>query len=133
MKKTFCIVISVLFIFVSTNSFAENWVLVSETKNANVYIDTQSISKTGNATVKVNQVMNFSQPVKDGFSSFSSLLATTEFNCSQQTSRRLQIVSYAKPMLEGKIISNKSYNEDAKFIQPNTSALTIYRKVCSSN
>lgn len=116
----------------NNNVFAENWVLVSETSKANVYIDTQSILKTGNSTYKVNQVMNFNQPIKDGLGSFSSLLATTEFNCAQNTSRRLQIISYAKPMLEGKVVSNKAYNEEASYIQPNTAGFSIYNKVCNS-
>lgn len=116
----------------SNNVFAENWILVSETSKAKVYIDTQSILKAGNSTYKVNQVMNFNQPIKDGLGSFSSLLATTEFNCGQNTSRRLQIISYAKPMLEGKVVSNKTYNEEASYIQPNTAGFSIYNKVCNS-
>ncbi len=122
-----------LFIFVlflSKLVFANNWVLVSQTSQADVYLNMSSIKKIESNIFSVEQIMNFNKPIKDGLSSFNSLYAISEFDCASKQQKRTQITSYSQVNLQGKIISNKTYNENFKPIQENTAGSSVLKVVC---
>ena len=118
------------FLFLSKLVFANSWVLISQTAQADVYLNMDSIKKVESSIFRVEQIMNFNKPIKDGLSSFNSLYAVSEFDCALRQQRRTQITSYSQANLQGKIISNKTYNENFKPLQENTAGYTVLKVVC---
>ncbi len=123
MKKT---MLMMLLTAISTGAMAE-WVKVSETDSANIYVDSETIRKDGNLR-KVWQIRDLIQRDKTGKMSVRTF---NEYDCKEGRTRILSGSDHSEPMGSGRVLAAGSGHNDWDYLAPGTSGATILKFVCS--
>ena len=117
------VVLSALFLLVATSVRAE-WVKVTESQGAVVYVDPATLKKSGD----VRRVWILTDLQSSRGDNVVSIRTLEDFNCKQRRRRITSQVSYAGPMATGKVLHSARPTSD-KFEQ--VSAFTPqYEYVC---
>lgn len=120
-----------LLIFLSNVSWSMNYVKVAENENMIIYVDVDSIKKTGNV-IKLKEVVDFKKPHinKDGIE-YSSHLIEQTINCLTREQTLDFITIYTGLMLQGSILE-KGIVPNSKRVIPETSlSYQTFKFVCS--
>lgn len=124
----------VLFLLVVSNKLSEGsasaeWYLLDGNGNAKVYIDQETISRTGDV-VKVWVLDDLKAPHTRGFNSFSSVRAHEEHDCSKERFRLLALEQFAGKMGTGNSIYKKSGESAWAPIPRGAMAQSVWKFVC---
>ena len=121
-----------IFLF-STLVYGE-WSQVSFNDDTTMYIDPQTIKKTGDL-VQVSQMMNFPTGSKspDGKVSYKSSITTEEYDCKKGLSRSLSFKWFSDIKGTGKVVyEDKNTYDFSKFTKLVEGSLlnSVRKKVC---
>lgn len=122
MKKLFLVVLLMLH-----GSVWAEWVFVAETNQDFFYIDPATIRKDGNMR-RVWRLTSFKQPSKGGTLSHRD---RSEFDCTQERYRILELSAHSEPMAGGKTTSIEQGNGLWSEIPPGTAIEEMLKIVCS--
>ena len=114
---------------VGVMSACAEWHLLDRSSNATVYIDQETISRTGDV-VRVWVLDDLKSPHTRGLSSFSSVRAQEEHDCSKERFRLLAIEQFAGNMGTGDSIYKKSGESGWTPIPRGTMAQSVWKFVC---
>lgn len=113
-----------------SESFASaEWYLLDGNNHAKVYIDRETISRTGDV-VRVWVLDDLKTPHTRGLSSFSSVRAQEEHDCSKERFRLLAIEQFAGNMGTGNSIYKKSGESGWAPVPRGTMAQSVWKFVC---
>ena len=123
-----------LFLLVATHTLSEvpasaEWQLLDGNSNAKVYIDPETISRTGDV-VEVWVLDDLKTPHTRGLSSFSSVRAHEEHDCSKERFRLVALEQFAGNMGAGDSIYKKSGESAWAPIPRGTMAQSVWKFVC---
>jgi hypothetical protein len=110
-------------------SASAEWHLLDGNNQAKVYIDRETISRTGDL-VKVWVLDDLKTPHKRGFSTFLSVRAREEHDCSKERFRLLALEQFAGKMGTGASIYKKSGESGWAPIPRGTMAQSVWKFVC---
>ena len=118
---------------ISTLVYGE-WSQVSFNDDTTMYIDPQTIKKTGDL-VQVSQMMNFPTGSKspDGKVSYKSSITTEEYDCKKGLSRSLSFKWFSDIKGTGKVVyEDKNTYDFSKFTKLVEGSLlnSVRKKVC---
>jgi hypothetical protein len=105
------------------------WHLLDGNNQAKVFIDLETISRTGDV-VKAWVLDDLKAPHTRGFSSFSSVRAQEEHDCSKERFRLVAIEQFAGKMGTGDSIYKKSGESAWAPIPRGTMAQSVWKFVC---
>lgn len=106
--KTFCIALMMLCALSAGNAIASNWVKAVDSGTSKIFVDTDSINRTGNIVAAWYR-RDFNRPVateKNG-RSYKSAKVLNYYNCSDHEIAAAQWIRYEEKGGQGKIISNE--------------------------
>ena len=110
-------------------SACAEWHLLDRSSNATVYIDQETINRTGDV-VRVWVLDDLKTPHTRGLSSFSSVRAQEEHDCSKERFRLLAIEQFAGNMGTGNSIYKKSGESGWAPVPRGTMAQSVWKCVC---
>ncbi len=113
----------------SEGSASAGWYLLDGNSNAKVYIDRETISRTGDL-VRVWVLDDLKSPHTRGLSSFSSVRAQEEHDCSKERFRLVALEQFAGNMGTGDSIYKKSGESGWAPIPRGTMAQSVWKFVC---
>lgn len=113
----------------SESSASAEWYLLDGNNHAKVYIDRETISRTGDV-VRVWVLDDLKTPHTRGLSSFSSVRAQEEHDCSKERFRLLAIEQFAGNMGIGDSIYKKSGESGWAPVPRGTMAQSVWKFVC---
>lgn len=122
MKKLFLVVLLML----CGSAWAE-WVFVAETDEDFFYIDPATIRKDGNMR-RVWRLTSFKQPSKDGTLSHRD---RSEFDCTQERYRILELSAHSEPMAGGKVTAIEKGDGLWDEIAPGTPVEEMLNLLCA--
>jgi len=115
----------------SESSASAEWYLLDGNNHAKVYIDRETISRTGDV-VRVWVLDDLKTPHTRGLSSFSSVRAQEEHDCSKERFRLLAIEQFAGDMGTGNSIYKKSGESGWAPVPRGTMAQSVWKFVCGT-
>ncbi|MBS0164633.1 surface-adhesin E family protein [Nitrospira sp. CMX1] len=126
--------VMVLLLLVASHTLSEGsasaeWHLLDGNNHAKVYIDRETIIRTGDV-VKVWILDDLKTPHTREFSSFSSVRAQEEHDCSKERFRLVAIEQFAGNMGTGDSIYKKSGESGWAPIPRGTMAQSVWKFVC---
>ena len=106
--KSFCIVLIVLCELVAGNAVASNWVKAVEGGTSKIFVDLDSINKTGNIVAAWYR-RDFKHPMhaENKRRPYQSSKVLNYYNCSDNEIAAAQWITYEKTGGQGKIITNE--------------------------
>ncbi|MFO0701950.1 MAG: hypothetical protein U0236_22270 [Nitrospira sp.] len=110
-------------------SASPEWYLLDGNNHAKVYLDRETISRTGDV-VKVWVLDDLKTPHTRGFNSFSSVRALEEHDCVKERFRLLALEQFAGNMGTGDSIYKKSGESGWSPIPRGTMAQSVWKFVC---
>lgn len=110
-------------------SASAEWYLLDGNDKAKVYIDRETIKRTGDV-VRLWVLDDLKTPHTRGFSSFSSVRAHEEHDCSKERFRLLAIEQFAGNMGAGDSLYKKSGESGWSPIPRGTMAQSVWKFVC---
>lgn len=113
----------------SEGSASAEWYFLDGNDHAKVYIDREAISRTGDV-VKVWVLDDLKTPHTRGLSSFLSVRAQEEHDCSKERFRLVAIEQFAGNMGTGNSIYKKSGESAWAPIPRGTMAQSVWTFVC---
>lgn len=113
----------------SESSASAEWYPLDGNNHAKVYIDRETISRTGDV-VRVWVLDDLKTPHTRGLSSFSSVRAQEEHDCSKERFRLLAIEQFAGDMGTGNSIYKKSGESGWAPVPRGTMAQSVWKFVC---
>ena len=118
-------IVLALMLLVTGPALAE-WVGVSETNDATIYIDPATIRKDGNFR-KVWVLMDFKKRNELGRKSYRT---RDEFDCNSERQRTLSFSAHSGPMAAGEVLETKSGPWEWRDAAPDTPRETVLKIVC---
>lgn len=116
-----------LLMFLSYSAWAE-WVLVSESTNAQLYIDPATIRREGTLR-KYWKLTNLKVRDKDGDMSWRT---RDETDCKEERERFTSMTTFSESMLGGRVTRTADFpNNEWSDIAPGTVMATVMRYVCA--
>ena len=110
-------------------SASPEWHLLDGNNHAKVYIDRESISRTGDI-VKAWVLDDLKAPHQRGLSAFLSVLALEEHDCSKERFRLVALEQFAGNMGTGNSIYKKSGESAWAPVSRGTMAQSVWKFVC---
>jgi hypothetical protein len=133
LKAISAVVATLSFAFYTNVALAVTWAEVAKSKSSVVYVDTDSIVRTGQEIKVWVRYVN-SQPVEvEGtFPKRFALSAklSWQFNCAKRTAALFKSVEYADPIGEDIIVSNSAHGEFTDVVPGSTNEI-ILNKLCT--
>lgn len=116
-----------LLMFLSYSAWAE-WVLVSESTNARLYIDPATIRREGTLR-KYWKLTDLKVRDKDGDMSWRT---RAETDCKEERERFTSLTTFSESMLGGRVTRTSDFpNDEWRDIAPGTVMATVMRYVCA--
>ncbi|MBS0152525.1 MAG: hypothetical protein JSR31_16465 [Nitrospira sp.] len=113
-------------------SLSAEWYLLDGNDKAKVYVDRETINRTGDV-VTVWVLDDLKTPHTRGFTSFSSVRAHEEHDCSKERFRLVALEQFAGNMGTGGLIYKKSGESGWSPIPRGTMAQSVWKFVCGKN
>ena len=123
-----------LMLLVSTNVLAVDWVKTGGTDDFTHYVDPQSIRRDGNK-VRAWMLMDYKsgQVLSDNKTRYLSEVNRMEFDCFEDTSRKIDVYLYSEKMGKGDIvISVPNLTNPAASLPPGSVGATELKAVCAT-
>ncbi|MBX3332135.1 MAG: hypothetical protein KF722_17145 [Nitrospira sp.] len=127
-SSTILIAFTLLQLWSAAPIFAE-WLLVDGNDKANVYVDTETISRKGD-TVRVWVLDDLKTVHNRGFSKYLSVRAQEEHDCVKERFRLLELENTSGNMGAGDVMYKKSGQSDWTPIPRGTLAQSVAKFVC---
>ena len=124
------LLIAALLAVFSTSVVAE-WTRVSGDNDSTAYADLATIRKAGNK-VKMWSLMDFKVALTSyGGTPFLSAKSQGEYDCKEETWRRLTFIFNSKNMGAGAVVfSSGAYHEEPDAIPPGSGIKTLFKVAC---
>jgi hypothetical protein len=120
----------ILLLLVSTNVFSEWTAVDSNNEMTTYYVDFDTIKRKGNK-VKMWRLLDFKTAPEIGSDRFLSSMNRDEYDCEEETSRRLDSFKYSGNMKSGEIVySQKNIKEEAESIIPGSVSKFFFNIAC---
>lgn len=127
-SSTILIAFTLLQLWSAAPIFAE-WLLVDGNDKANVYVDTETISRKGD-TVRVWVLDDLKTVHNRGFSKYLSVRAQEEHDCVKERFRLLELENTSGNMGTGDVMYKKSGESDWAPIPRGSLAESVAKFVC---
>ena len=130
MKK----ILITLLLLVSTNVLAVDWVVAAGTDDFTDYIDLQSIRRDGNK-VRAWTLSDYKsgKVLRDNKTRYLSEVNRMEFDCFEDTSRKIDLYLYSEKMEKGDIvISVPNLTNPATSLPPGSVGATELKIACAT-
>lgn len=128
------LIISAVLAAISNNAYAD-WSLLEDPAKSpfSIYIENDSIKKTGLTSAKAWFLLDFKKPEKIRKGSYLSSKELIEFDCKDDKTRLLASIRYSQKMGAGKSIDNfDGANADWSFAAPDTISADLLKLVCKT-
>jgi len=126
------LIISAVLAAISSNAYAD-WSLLEDPAKSpfSIYIENDSIKKTGLTSAKAWFLLDFKKPEKIRKGSYLSSKELIEFDCKDDKTRLLASIRYSQKMGAGKSVDNfDGANADWSFAAPETISADLLKLVC---
>jgi hypothetical protein len=119
-----------LLLLSSKPAYAE-WVRYSENKETGmtVYVDLDAIRRKGDL-VKMWQLFDFKTKQTAAGDSFLSSKIQSEYDCTEERSRRIAYTDFSGNMGRGKVVDNDSYKGEWQPVAPESMAQALWKLAC---
>ncbi len=110
--------------------WAMNYIKITENENMIIYVDVDSIKKSGDI-VKLREIVDFKKPYfnKDGIE-YSSHLIEQTINCKTREQTLDFVTIYTGKMLQGRILEKGLVPNSTRVIPESSLSYQTYKFVC---
>jgi len=109
-------------------AYAE-WVQIAGTANLKIYVDSATLTHTGNL-VRMWELHDFVKPRVAGGKPYYSARFYYEHDCIEKASRVLQISGFAGQMASGELVISDNKPGNMSFVEPRTTGATVLNFAC---
>jgi hypothetical protein len=119
-----------ILLFYTSIGWAMNYIKIAENENMVIYIDVDSIKKSGEI-VKLKEIVDFKKPYlnKDGIE-YSSHLIEQTINCKTREQTLDFVTIYTGKMLQGRILEKGLVPNSKRVIPESSLSYQTYKFVC---
>lgn len=111
LKSNWTALLTIVVSLLANSSAAAEWIKVGENRNDTVYVDADTINKSGNL-VKMWSLFDFKTRLTASFGMSWSFKSQDEYDCSEETFRTISITYYSENMGKGKVVATKTFTEE---------------------
>jgi hypothetical protein len=130
--KTLCVALMLLCGLLAENADAANWVKIVDSNTSGIFVDTDSIIKTGDIVAAwYKREFNHAMPTEKKHQLYKSSKVLNYYNCSEHEIAPAQWITYENKNGAGRIISNeKVISLEYGDIPPGEAGEAIFNFVC---
>jgi len=114
---------------VVSNSAMADWANVARNENTAIYVDQDSVEKTGDMA-KMWHLTDYNNSHKDMGEAYLSMKDQNEYDCKEMKFRRRASSQHSKNMGGGKVVYSDTFITKWKPVQPDSGTEILWKFAC---